>query len=54
MLEADVVMVAHEMMVTEMKDKVKKEYHRSVRKVFETKLNIWNVFNTWRVSVANE
>ena len=54
MLEADEVIVADEMMATEMKDKVKKEYHKRVRKVFETKLNIWNVFNTWRVSVANE
>ena len=48
MLEAD------EVMVTEMKDKVKKEYYRIVRKVLETKLNSGNVFkaiNTWAVSV---
>ena len=30
--------------VNEMKDKVKKEYHRRVRKVLETKLNSGNVF----------
>ena len=48
MLEAD------EVMATEMKDKVKKEYNRIVRKVLETKLNSGNVFkaiNTWAVSV---
>ena len=48
MLEAD------EVMATEMKDKVKKEYYRIVRKVLETKLNSGNVFkaiNTWAVSV---
>ena len=37
MLEAD------EVMVIEMKDKVKKEYYRRVRKVLETKLNSGNV-----------
>ena len=30
--------------VNEMKDKVKKGYHRRVRKVLETKLNSGNVF----------
>ena len=38
MLEAD------EVMVNEMKDKVKKEYYRRVRKVLETKLNSGNAF----------
>ena len=37
MLEAD------EVMVIEMKDKVKKEYYIRVRKVLETKLNSGNV-----------
>ena len=49
MLEAD------EMMVNEMKDKVKKEYCRRMRKLLETKLNSGNVFkaiNTWAVSVV--
>ena len=49
MLEAD------EVMVIEIKDKVKKEYYRRVRKVLETKLNSDNVFNainTWTVSVV--
>ena len=49
MLEAD------EMMVNEMKDKVKKEYCRRMRKLLETKLNSGNVFkaiNTWEVSVV--
>ena len=48
-LEADVVIV------NEMKDKVKKEYYRRVRKVLETKLNTGNVFkaiNTWAVSMV--
>ena len=37
-----------------MKDKMKKEYYRSVRKVFKTKLKSGNVFkaiNTWALSV---
>ena len=41
-------------MINEMKDKVKKEYYRRVRKVLELKLNSENVFkaiNTWAVSV---
>ena len=46
---------ADEVMVNEMKDKVKKEYYRRVRKVLETKLNSGNVFkaiNAWAVSVV--
>ena len=46
---------ADEVMVNEMKDKVKKEYYRRVRKVLETKLNSGNDFkaiNTWKVSVV--
>ena len=49
MLEAD------EVMVIEIKHKVKKEYYRRARKVLETKLNSDNVFNainTWTVSVV--
>ena len=49
MLEAD------EVMVNEMKNKVKKEYYRRVRKVLETKLNNGNVFkviNILAVSVV--
>ena len=49
MLEAD------EVMVIEIKDKVKKEYYRRARKVLETKLNSDNVFNavnTWTVLVV--
>ena len=49
------VLEADEVMVNEMKDKVKKEYHRRVRKVLETKLNSGDVFkaiNTWAVSVV--
>ena len=49
MLEAD------EVMVNEMKDKVKKEYFKRVRKVLETKLNSGNVskaIRTWAVSVV--
>ena len=49
------VLEADEVMVNEMKDKVKKEYYRRVRKVSETKLNSGNVFkaiNTWAVSVV--
>ena len=38
------VLEADEVMVTEMKDKVKKEYYRRVRKVLEAKLNNGNVF----------
>ena len=48
MLEAD------EVMVKEMKVKVKKEYYRVVRKVLETNLNNRNIFkaiNTWVISV---
>ena len=47
-LEADEV-------INEMKDKVKKEYYRRVRKVLETKLNIENVYKAidcWTVSVV--
>ena len=39
----------------EMKNKVKKEYYRRVRKVLETKLKNQNVFkaiNTWTISVV--
>ena len=42
-------------MFNEMKDKVKKEYYRRVRKVLQTKLNSGNVFkaiNIWAVSVV--
>ena len=49
------VLQADEVMVSEMKDKVKKEYYRRVRKVLETKLNSGNVFKaiiTWAVSVV--
>ena len=49
------VLEADEVMVSEMKDKVKKAYYRRVRKVLETKLNSGNVFkaiNTWAVSVV--
>ena len=49
------VLEADEVMVSEMKDKVKKEYYKRVRKVLETKLNSGNVFkaiNTWSVSVV--
>ena len=49
------VLEAHELMVNEMKDKVKKEYYGRVRKVLETKLNSGNVFkaiNTSAVSVV--
>ena len=47
-LEADEV-------INEMKGKVKKEHHRRVRKVLETKLNSENVFKAidcWAVSVV--
>ena len=46
---------ADEVMVNEMKDEVKKQHYRRVRKVVETKLNSGNVFkaiNTWAVSVV--
>ena len=46
---------ADEVMSNEMKDKVKKEYSRRVRKVLETKSNSGNVFkaiNSWAVSVV--
>ena len=49
LLEAD------EVMVNEMKDKIKKEYYRRVRKVLETKLNNGDVLKTirnWAVSVV--
>ena len=49
------VLEADEVVVNEMKYKVKKEYYRRVRKVLETKLNSGNVFkaiNTWAVSVV--
>ena len=49
------VLEADEVMVSEMKDKVKKENYRRVGKVLETKLNGGNVFkaiNTWTVSVV--
>ena len=49
------VLEADELMVNEMKDKVKKEYYGRVRKVLETKLNSGNVFkaiNTSAVSVV--
>ena len=48
------VLEAVHVMVNEMKDKVKKEYYKRVRKVLETKLNSGKVFkaiNTWAVSV---
>ena len=50
-LEADIVMV------NKMKEKLKNEYYRRVRKVLDTKLNRGNVFkanNTWAVSVGGE
>ena len=37
------VLETDEVMVIEMKDKVKKEYYRRVRKVLQTKLNSGNV-----------
>ena len=49
------VLEADEVMVNEMKDKVKNECYRRVRKVLETKLNSGNVFktiNTRAVSVV--
>ena len=49
------VLEADGMMVNEMKDRVKKEQYRRVRKVLETKLNSRNVFkalNAWAVSVV--
>ena len=47
---------ADKVMVNEMKDKVKKDYYRRVRKMLETKLNsgdVFNAINTWTVSVVN-
>ena len=47
---------ADKVMVNEMKDKVKKDYYRRVRKMLETKLNsgdVFNAINTWEVSVVN-
>ena len=47
---------ADKVMVNEMKDKVKKDYYRRVRKMLETKLNsgdVFNAINTWAVSVVN-
>ena len=49
------VLEADEVMVNEMKDKVKKKYYRRVRKVLEIKLNSGNAFraiNTCAVSVV--
>ena len=49
------VLEVDEVMVNEMKNKVKEEYYRRVRKVLETKLNSGNVFkviNIWAVSVV--
>ena len=49
------VLEADEVIVNEMKDKVKREYNRRVRKVLETELNSGNVFkaiNTWLVSAV--
>ena len=49
------VLKADEVMVNEMKGKVKKEKYRRMRKVLKTKLNSGNVFkaiNTWEVSVV--
>ena len=49
------VLEADEVMVNEIKDKVKKELYRRVRKVLETKLKSGNVLkdiNTWAVSVV--
>ena len=46
---------ADEVMVNEMKDKVEKEYYRSVRKVLETELNNGNLskaINSWAISVV--
>ena len=51
-----VVPEAAKVMVNEMKDKVKKDFYRRVRKVLETKLksgNVFNAINTWAVSVVN-
>ena len=49
------VLKADQVMVNEMKDRVKKEYYLRVRKVLETKLHSVNVFkaiNTWAVTVV--
>ena len=49
------VLEADEVIVNEMKDKVKKTYYRRVRKLLGTKLNSEKVFkaiNSWEVSVV--
>ena len=49
------VLEADEVIVNEMKDKVKKTYYRRVRKLLGTKLNSGKVFkaiNSWEVSVV--
>ena len=49
------VLEADEVIVNEMKDKVKKTYYRRVRKLLGTKLNSGKVFkaiNSWDVSVV--
>ena len=49
------VLKTDEVMVNEIKDRVKKEQYRRVRKVLETKLNSANVFkaiDTWSLSVV--
>ena len=49
------VLEADEVIVNEIKDKVKKTYYRRVRKLLGTKLNSGKVFkaiNSWEVSVV--
>ena len=49
------VLEADEVIVNEMKDKVKKTYYRRVRKLLGIKLNSGKVFkaiNSWEVSVV--
>ena len=49
------VLEANEVMVNKLKDKVKIEYYRRMKKVLETKLNSGNVFraiNTSAISVV--
>ena len=46
------VLEADEVMVNEIKDKVKKEYYKKVRNVLETKLNSGNVFKAVSVPVV--
>ena len=49
------VLEADEVIVNEMKDKVKKTYYRRVRKLLGTKLNSGKIFkaiNSWEVSVV--